>query len=250
MKKRVLFPLVVLSVVFAGASAFGAARLEGARLRGTTDKPALSYKTGEEIVFSLKIEGLKGAVPEGCTVRWERTGDDGVRTEGTAEVPVAEPLVVKTSLAKPGFVRLVARVVGADGADAVSGIPKAWDAVAPIAFEGGAGVEPEKLMSVPEPDDFDGFWNRRKAQLGQVPVVAERAECVSTNPAVKVYAVSVKCAGPRPVTGFLTVPADASTEKRYPAHLTFEGYGERIPVPPKNGPGGEIRFLVNAFGYE
>lgn len=250
MKKRVLFPLVVLSVVFAGASAFGAARLEGARLRGTTDKPALSYKTGEEIVFSLKIEGLKGAVPEGCTVRWERTGDDGVRTEGTAEVPVAEPLVVKTLLAKPGFVRLVARVVGADGADAVSGIPKAWDAVAPIAFEGGAGVEPEKLMSVPEPDDFDGFWNRRKAQLGQVPVVAERAECVSTNPAVKVYAVSVKCAGPRPVTGFLTVPADASTEKRYPAHLTFEGYGERIPVPPKNGPGGEIRFLVNAFGYE
>lgn len=225
--------------------------LEGAFLRGATDRPALSYRCGEEMVFSLQIQGLKGALPDGVRLVWTRTGDDGVTESGESAVPVSTSFVYRTSLAKPGFVRLVASVVDQDGQKVANGrTDNVRDATAPISFDGGAAAEPERLASVPEPDDFDAFWNRRKAELSLVPMKVEKVECPSDNPAVRVFAVSVACAGPRPATGFMTIPADASPQRRYPVRLTFEGYGCRIPRAPKNGSTGEIQFLLNAFGYE
>lgn len=228
-----------------------AAVLEGAFLRGTTDRPALSYRCGETMVFSLQVQELKGPVPAGCKLVWTRTGDDGVKETGDAPVPVDSPFVYRTTLAKPGFVRLVARVVDGDGKKVANNrTDNVRDATAPVSFDGGAAAEPEKLESVPEPADFDAFWNRRKAELSLVPMQVEKVECPSDNPAVRVFAVSIACAGPRPATGFLTIPADASPRRRYPVRLTFEGYGCRIPRAPRDGSTGEIQFLLNAFGYE
>ena len=68
------------------------------------------------------------------------------------------------------------------------------------------------------------------------------------------FAVSVNCAGPRPVTGYMTVPVDAYTKGvKYPAAVTFDGYAANFgqPRPPlKAGPKDRIRFSINAHGYE
>ena len=229
-----------------------AVTLPGAYLRGTTDKPALDYKPGEEMVFTLRLEGLKGELPQGCRVKWFREGDDGKREEGVASVPVSEPMVYCTSLMCPGFVRLVAWVVDKDGKKVLNDDPRASDlSGGPLGFNGGAGVEPEKLTSYPEPADFDAFWNRRKAELALVPVKElAHVEVESGRPDVKQYAVTVACAGPRPVTGYLAVPSAAAQGRRFPALLDFEGYGERIPAPPLKPGNDVIRLRLNAFGYE
>ena len=62
------------------------------------------------------------------------------------------------------------------------------------------------------------------------------------------YAVTIDCAGPRPVTGYLTIPAGAA-EKSLPAQASYHGYGTHVQKAPK-GWGGAIRFDVNAHGYD
>ena len=39
--------------------------LDNAWIKGTTDKNPLSYKTGEEMVFTLELQGVEGEIPEG-----------------------------------------------------------------------------------------------------------------------------------------------------------------------------------------
>ena len=87
-------------------------------------------------------------------------------------------------------------------------------------------VEPEKLQSIQEPEDFDEFWKGMKARLDEVPIKAERKELTSKNPKVKLYAVTIDCAGPKPVTGYLTIPVDAKP-KSFGGIVSFHGYGDR-----------------------
>lgn len=116
-------------------------------------------------------------------------------------------------------------------------------------FDGGAGVRVDTLESVPEPKDFDEFWAKRKARLAKVPMTAVVKEHKSDDPAVRVLSFSVACAGPRPVTGWVTVPTDAT--KKYPASILFHGYGAHfIQSIPKTGPKDEIHMFINAHGYE
>ena len=54
----------------------------------------------------------------------------------------------------------------------------------------------------------------------------------------KVYTFEVKCAGPRPVTGWYTVP---KKEGRFPATISFHGYGAHfVQAVPTEGPGDRI----------
>jgi cephalosporin-C deacetylase-like acetyl esterase len=65
-----------------------------------------------------------------------------------------------------------------------------------------------------------------------------------------VYAVSIDCAGPRPATGFLTVPAKPG---KYPARITLHGYGKGPAYskgPRISGHANCIGFDLNAHGYE
>ena len=105
----------LLSALLLAGCDCAAERLPGARLEGRTDKDALSYKVGEEIVFELRLEGLSGKAPEGCKVKWEMADDDGRQSTGEAELPVDGPLVLRDRLQKPGFVKLFAHVVDAKG---------------------------------------------------------------------------------------------------------------------------------------
>ena len=255
--------LITFAAACAAHFAFAAGELEDAVLHGETDKPrAIDYKPGEEMTFTLSLQGVKEIPQDTYFILWERTGDDGLTEKGKVPASLTQPLVVKTKLDKPGFVRVQAFVVDGKGnayRKSFHGDPntpegkKALNAFERrdkrVFFDGGAGVEPEKLQSVPEPEDFDEFWARHKARLAKVPMrpTLEEKRVPESSPA-RVFKFSVPCAGPRPVTGHITVP---KAEGRYPARISFHGYGAHfVQHIPSSGPGDMITMFINAHGYD
>jgi hypothetical protein len=99
-----------------GCSLFAAGELDDAVLHGETDKErAIDYKPGEEMVFTLSIQGAKSLPKDEYFIKWSRTGDDGVTDSGQAPASLTEPLVIRTKLDQPGFVRILAYVVDKKG---------------------------------------------------------------------------------------------------------------------------------------
>jgi len=259
--KKLLIPALTLLVsvpTFAGP-------LDAAWLCGTTDKDALAYKVGEEIILTLTPSNVVGEVPMGeYFLDWKRTDDFGGVETGRVAFTGA-PFVYKARLDKPGFVRLEAYVTGKDGkrykkqftGDATT--PEGQEARnrferarKDIFFDGGAGAEPEKLVSFPEPKDFDQFWSSQFARLDKVPIKADTIEIASKNDKVRVYAVRVDCAGLRPVTGYLSVPKAVDEGKTFSALLNVHGYsGDSCKHGgPRVSNGDEIMFDVNAHGLK
>ena len=254
--------MTAIGILLAAAAAF-AGELDGGFLKGVTDKAKPFYAPGEEMTFTLRLEGIKAFPPGEWFISWERTGDDGKRDAGKVPASLTEPLVIKTSIDQPGFVRGRAMLVDGKGNVYRKNIPA--NALTPdgtrpmnnaerhdkrIFFDGGAGVQPEKLQSAPEPGDFDAFWAKQRARLAAVPVRADRKELTSSKEG-HVYAVQIDCAGPRPVTGYLTMPKGTDTGKKYPCRLETHGYSYR---PPHNPPGwirqDEIVLNINAHGMK
>ena len=263
MNSRMLFVAALAAALSSAASASG---LDEAVLHGETDKPrAVDYKPGETMVFTLSLRGAGGLEPGKYFIDWTRTGDDGMKEGGRVPASADEPLVIKTRLDKPGFVRVKAVVV--DGKGVAYRKKFVGDANTPegkkalnrfemmdkrVFFDGGAGVEVDKLRSVPEPDDFDAFWARRRARLAKVPLKAETREVASKWEGMKVYEVSIACAGPRPSTGYLTKPAKPG---KYPIVVDFHGYGHTYPnkgyvVKPTYWGNNVVCFHCSPHGYE
>jgi len=215
-------------------------------LKGATDKDPLSYAVGEDIVFTVSLEGAE-AFPDGVVAAWHRSGDDGVEEKGTWDGRA--PLVVKTKLTRAGFVRLTVeprhvangkpwRVEGANG--------RAF-------FDGGAGADVKTLVqSKPEPKNFDAFWKRCRDELAAVPVKADLEEIQSPKEGVRLYKVKVACPGGTGfTTGYLSVPVG---EKKLKAVAHFFGYGaswgKGAYMPPSSVPPTAIHFFVSAHGFE
>ena len=256
----------LFAAAMSAAAANAAGELDDAVLHGETDKArAIDYLPGETMTFTLRLQRAK-PLPEGeYFISWRRTGDDGKSESGRVPASLTEPLVVRTSIAKPGFVRLFAVVVDKDGREfrrsfrGDSTTPEGKKALNAferrdkrVFFDGGAGVQPEKLESVPEPKDFDEFWARRKARLAKVPLEAERRELKGFKAGFRVYAVSIKCAGAHPSTGYLTIPDKPG---RFPVKVAFHGYGHTYPnkghvISPTAGDGANIWFIFSPHGYE
>ena len=253
---------VALAFVACSAYMVGgfAGPLDRAVLHGETDKPrATDYARGEEMVFTLSLQGAEPFPADEYFIAWERTGDDGLTDCGLA--PAETSLVIRTSMNQPGFVRILARVVDADGSECRRAF--LGDQTTPegriaynrfehsdkrIFFDGGAGVEIASLQSVSEPEDFDAFWAKRKERLRKVPLEVKTREWPSEDPEVRVLSFSVSCAGPRPVTGHYTVPVKKGV---YPVWIAFQGYGPSfVEKMPGKGPHDRIQAFINAHGYE
>ena len=74
--------MVMTAAAAMAAVTFGGA-LDFAWMKGVTDKDPVSYKVGEKMVFTLTAEDVEGAIPEGeFFLKWQRSGDDGVRESG------------------------------------------------------------------------------------------------------------------------------------------------------------------------
>lgn len=222
----------------AGNPAFAKVRLKG---RTDAENP-VGYRVGQPITLTIAAEG---EIPAGdWRLRWCRTGDDGVTEKGFA--PVDRPLILTTSLDRPGFVRVEAKIVDADNHQVHGG----------CFFDGGAGVGVDAIRNaVAEPADFDAYWSGQKALLAAVPMKAELHKLdpakVERAPGHDVFAVRIDCAGPRPVTGYLYVPQG---DGKWPLNVHFHGYGATHPwntaanywcLEKK-----EIVFSVNAHGFD
>lgn len=244
-KKRLCWAaLAVWALGIAGLSAAESGfDPERASLAGTTDRPALDYAPGEAIVFTLTPDFGGAPAPDGLFVDWVRTGDDGREERGRAACADA-PVAVATTMDRPGFVRLVARLADADGAPV-----RRQAAPGGVAFDGGAGVAWRELRGAPEPEDFDAFWARQKDYLASVPLRARVDRLPESTARVDAFAVTVDCAGLRPVTGYLTVPAGAA-EKSLPVRMCYYGYNARAPGPPPVADDTRILFHVNAHGMD
>ncbi len=222
----------------------------------TSDKDPLSYRVGEEMRFTISATG-------GHAIRWHRTGDDGREERGEAaldECGDGKEIAISTSIDRPGFVRIMAELLDEDGNPIAS-------------YNGGAGaavgeIRPDK----PEPSDFDAFWARRKAALAAVswnsdpscsrgagpscsrgagPSCPALREIPSGHSGVRLFAVSIPCAGGRPSTGYLSIPCSGGP---FPARAHFHGYDESwrpsAYLPPKSLPTDAISFDVSAHGYD
>ena len=221
------------AVLAAALSCGAATAAHAAALTGVSDRNPIGYRAGEEMVFTLTPKG-------GERVRWIRTGDDGREEKG--EAPASAPVVLRTSLDRPGFVRIVAELLGGDGERLAR-------------FDGGAGADVAAIrQDKEEPANFDAFWARRRQILSAVPMDgATCREIASGRDDVRLYEISVPCAGPRPATGFLSVPAAPG---RYPAHIRFHGYNAswtkaaRTPPPSDTLRADRLTLLLSAHGYE
>lgn len=217
---------------------------ENVQLVGETNKSALSYAPGEEMVYKVKAD-LDGQSAEGLQIQWSRYGDDGKTMEGT--VPADREAVVKTSLAHPGFVRVEFFLVDRNGKKIRRLNTKKKLAVG---FFGGTAVEPEKLEDCGEPADFDEFWAKQKEKLAKVPFQGKvEIKKAKDTPGGTVYALKIPCAGPRPATAFLSIPKDA-TPRSLPIVVHFIGYGAKISLPPDSVKPGLLELVVNAHGQE
>lgn len=254
--------VVTAAGIMLGALASGP--FENAVLHGETDKArAIDYAPGEEMVFTLSLQGAEPFDTGEYFVKWMRSGDDGLAETGRVDATTL-PLVVKTKIDRPGFVRIFAEVENKNGepykkTPVFTGnirTPEGKKAMnrferqdKRVFFDGGAGVKVDTLQSVDEPKDFDAFWAKRRLRLARVPMTVTVKEHKSKMSAVKVQTFTVPCAGPRPVTGCVTVPTDRS--KKYPAAIHFHGYGAHfIQSIPDTGPTNRLEMFINAHGYE
>ncbi len=216
-------------------------------LHSQMEKPFVA--PGEEMKISFTVDfGDQPPPAQPCSIKWTRSGDDGKRTAGVESVVPGEPAVVVASLDQPGFVRIQATLVDHKGR--ILQKKDSRGRMTNISFDGGGGVEIDKLEpAADEPADFDAFWARQKAKLAAVPVKYAMEKVSQPGAQVEVYAVSVDCAGARPVTGYLTIPAGAA-DKSLPASASYHGYGISVQRAPGGGPANRIHFNVNAHGYD
>lgn len=208
--------------------------------KGECDRPRAIFQPGESMTF--KIQLLDDGKPvAGKKLKWTRSGDDQKTETGEAVSSADEPLSVSTSIAQPGFVRILVTALDA------AGKPAKDDKGKDLVFDGGAGAAPERLESVPEPKDFDEFWAKQKTKLATVPLKAAEVGVPSKNPAFTVVDVKVDCAGGKPVSGYLAYPKDAAP-KSLAAQVNFMGYGVASPNPDMQA--GKITLSINAHGIE
>ena len=103
--------IAILAALMAMGGFANQAMLQTAWLKGTTDKAPIFYKPGEAMVFTIEPQDINGELPVGkYFLQWVRTGDDDIEEKGK-EPFTGKPFVYRTSIAKPGFVRLYAVVV-------------------------------------------------------------------------------------------------------------------------------------------
>ncbi|MCQ2388681.1 MAG: acetylxylan esterase [Kiritimatiellae bacterium] len=232
------------------------------RFSGATDKSPVAYKVGETMRFTFSL-ACNQPVPSNKVfyVKWSRRGDDGVNFSGFDRITEDRPVVVETSIDRPGFVNVNASLTDVQGnwfcyfQDDYNRIPLQW--------EGSAGADVDAILPCyDEPADFDAFWAKQLAALAAVPVKAELVDVPTNKLPAKfrggthvAQAFSVACAGPNPVTGFLVYPRDAQP-KSLPVRITFDGYG-----PGCQGAGPAewlfspwpkpmVKISVNAHGYK
>ena len=220
------------------------AELKNVRIIGKTNKSALSYQPGEEMIYTFTLDTGKDK-PGNWKFVYNRRGDDNKTFSGSA--PVDKPLVIKTSLAKAGFVSINVYLRDAKGKN-VYYQAKKGSRKRTIVYYAGTAVQPETLTDCGEPADFDAFWAKQLKRLSEVPFNVEKKLVKETKNGY-IYAMSCPALGPRPATWFMTIPKNAKA-KSLPIHVQFYGYGAHKQGVPRSVAQKRISIFVNAHGQK
>ncbi|HOG49666.1 MAG TPA: acetylxylan esterase [Lentisphaeria bacterium] len=205
-------------------------------LVGTTDKPDGIYACGETITFSIQL--LADGKPQAGTKLKYTLKADGDSTTNGELTSALEPVSLQTKLDFPGWTYVLFTPVDAEG--------KTLPVKARSSRGVGAMVEPEKITYAGQkPADYDAFWAARRAELDKVPVKATLTRIENAADGFELYDVQVECAGPKPVSGYLSVPIGAAP-KSCPAVVSYHGAGVRSSSKPYRK--GVISLDVNAHG--
>lgn len=232
MSIRLVLRTGILAVVVAAFSALA----QEYTLVGATDKADGIYAVGETITFSVLF--LADGQPQaGTRLKYTLKADGDSTTDGEL-TSAQEPVTLQTKLDFPGWTYVLFTPVDAEG----KALPLKRNSSRGV----GAMIEPEKIAYAGQkPSDYDAFWAARRAELDQVPVKATLTRVEAPAAGFELYDVQVECAGSKPVSGYLSVPAGAGP-KSCPAVVTYHGAGVRSASKPYRK--GVISFDVNAHG--
>jgi cephalosporin-C deacetylase-like acetyl esterase len=212
-------------------------------LEWVTNKEIVSYKVGDHISFKIRLR-KDGAIVTGKKMKWKRSGSDQLTAFGEG-VSGEMPLTIETSMDMPGFVHIEVSVYNKDGKP--EKYTKGYHKGRPLKFEGGVGIQPEKLEGYPAPKDFDAFWQKQRARLESVPIKAKLIPIKNAKKGFVLYDVTIDCAGPKPVRGYFSIPEKAK-ETSLKAQVLFHGY--RVTGASKRYAKGKITLDINPYGIE
>lgn len=215
-------------------AAFSVAAETPYTLSVTTDRQDALYHVNETVTFTVSL--LQGETPVTTgEVRYvlSNDGEDEIG-KGTLSLSTA-PASVTGTLDQPGFLRCAAVFVPPDG--------KRIIALA------GAGFDPLQIKpSLPVPDDFDAFWDGKKAELAALPMNARLTPVESSEENVECFDLQLDCLGGAPVSGYFARPKGAAA-KSLSALLTVHGAGVRSSIKPDHyAARGLLALDINAHG--
>ena len=204
------------------------------------------YRSGEKIELSGELLNR----PSNAVFLKCETMIDGVVTKKES-LPADQKFVRTFTAEKPGWIALRVTVQDKDKKTLPNPKPvtRGYDKL----FISGIGVliEPEKLRpAMPEPEDFDAFWEKQKALLKTVPIKAVRKEFPKNKYKDRALAweVEIDAPGGAPVKGYLSIPPNAA-KKSLPIVVTPHGAGI-FSAENQAWRRNAISFNFNAHGIE
>ena len=205
---RVLVLVSLLSAIAVPALAAG--RAATSLLIVNSEEKSGIYSLGKEVVFTVKAaEGAGGGDLEKAAVTVTRDGFEKVAPRETEKV--GESLVVRFTPAAAGWYMCEASPAG-EGRKAATA-------------RAGVVVSPEKIApSMPEPKDFDEFWNTRRAALTAMAIQADLKPAGSPDPQIECFGLEAPCPQTNPVRGYYARPKEAKPH-RCPAILFVRAAG-------------------------
>lgn len=202
-----------------------------------SNKPAMSYRCGE--TMTVQIIPKKNCQEIECArIKWSLQGDDGKLSEGFGSAEPGKPLILETTIDRPGFVKINCVAVDEEGNEIAD-----FDLLI-----GSVGAEVEKLSYHDTlPEDFQEYW-------ADIETLIANCDCkllsqVELTEGVKedyyVYDVRIETPCGRPASGTITIP---KAEGKYPIRVTYMGYGVHITQPLYTP--NYITAFFNAHGIE
>ena len=223
--------------VLAAAFAF-AASAHALTFKISADKENCLYRCGETATFAVTAVGTNGQpVTEGSVSATVDNFGPQQQVKRTVDLAKENPFRLSGTLSAPGFLRLTV--------SAGKGKPTMF----------GVGYEPEKIeKGSPSPADFDAFWAKAVADLDatvpadpQLKLLPERSAG-----AFNFWRISFATWGGTRVYGYLSIPKDASAEKKYPVRFQVPAAGNGRAHWTNNMQGADdaICMLITVHPYE
>jgi cephalosporin-C deacetylase-like acetyl esterase len=193
---------------------------EGYRLEAGTDRPGSVYRKGEKVTFWVKLLKNEKTVA-GEKLLYHFIGDGKLFGKGTIITKAGKNKIVVTPKVN-GFLFFRADYIPASGR------------TNKIYVRAGAGVEPLTIKpSIAAPNDFDSFWDKRKAQVKAMPLEVKKTRTSVDKSEyrnkVECFDIQINCPGGKGVSAYLTQPVHAA-DKSLPLLICFHAAGVRSSI--------------------